>query len=159
MIFETICVIFPILYWRLTPTHSTKCPEVKSALYINIYVCNACVSLQFWLNRTAYLGIDSEGQRHFPAISPHAARFLATERRVIGVGLDTASVDVNEPNIPHRVLFAENIYIIENMNNLHLIPQTGAHAVVMMISITGASGAPVRVIAMLPWTLLPFVFQ
>lgn len=106
--------------------------------------------MQYWPNRDEYLGIDSFGRRIFPTMSPEAARFLAKERQVYGVGFDTISPDASAPNKPHRELFAQNVYVIENLANLHLVPPTGARAIVLPMKISGSSGAPVRVLAVLP---------
>ncbi|KAG0413177.1 hypothetical protein HPB47_009675 [Ixodes persulcatus] len=78
------------------------------------------------------------------------ARFVAEERRVYGVGIDTASVDITEPNLPHRLLFARDVYVIENLHNLDKVPSVGAHAIVSVLKIDGASGSPARVVAILP---------
>lgn len=105
---------------------------------------------QFWPNRTAYLGIDSNNVRHYPSISPDTARFLTAERNVYGVGLDAASVDHYGDHTTHRVLGAKNTYNLENLASLDLVPPAGAVAVVMPMKIGGGSGAPVRVAAILP---------
>uniref|UniRef100_A0A4D5RQE7 Putative conserved secreted protein n=1 Tax=Ixodes scapularis TaxID=6945 RepID=A0A4D5RQE7_IXOSC len=105
---------------------------------------------KLWSNSSAYLGTDADGVRHFPAVHPDAARFVAEERRVYGVGIDTASVDTTEPNLPHRLLFARDVYVIENLRNLDKVPPVGAHAIVSVPKIDGASGSPARVVAILP---------
>ncbi|KAK8762496.1 hypothetical protein V5799_026235 [Amblyomma americanum] len=48
-------------------------------------------------NVTAYFGLDAEGARHFPSVSVEAAQFLARGRRLSGMGIDTASLDVADP--------------------------------------------------------------
>ncbi|KAM7293258.1 isatin hydrolase-like [Ixodes scapularis] len=105
---------------------------------------------KFWPDRTAYLGRDSRGRRHFPSISPNAARHLAEQRQVYGVGLDTPSLDVPGQTATHVILSARNIYNLENLADLSLLPNTGAHGVVLPMKIDGASGASVRVVAILP---------
>ncbi|CAN8027031.1 unnamed protein product [Ixodes persulcatus] len=105
---------------------------------------------KFWPDRTAYLGYDSRGRRHFPSISPNAARHLVEQRQVYGVGLDTPSLDAPGQTVTHVILSARNIYNLENLADLSLLPNTGAHGVVLPMKIDGASGASVRVVAILP---------
>ncbi|CAN8027032.1 unnamed protein product, partial [Ixodes persulcatus] len=105
---------------------------------------------KLWPNRTAYLGIDSNGTRHFPSISSDAATFLVQERDVYGVGLDAVSVDFYGITPTHRILGAKNIYNLENLADLRRVPAKGAHAMVLPMKIGVASGAPVRVVAILP---------
>ncbi|KAM7292302.1 isatin hydrolase [Ixodes scapularis] len=105
---------------------------------------------KLWPNRTAYMGIDSNGTRHFPSFSNDLAKFLVQERDVYGVGLDAASVDFYGQTQTHRILGAKNIYNLENLADLQRLPEKGAHAIVLPMKIGGASGAPVRVVAILP---------
>ncbi|XP_042142137.1 isatin hydrolase [Ixodes scapularis] len=105
---------------------------------------------KLWPNRTAYMGIDSNGTRHFPSFSNDLAKFLVKERDVYGVGLDAASVDFYGQTQTHRILGAKNIYNLENLADLQRLPEKGAHAIVLPMKIGGASGAPVRVVAILP---------
>lgn len=105
---------------------------------------------KLWPDRTAYMGYDQHGRRHYPSISPDAARFLAEQRLVYGVGLDTPSVDTEDESETHVILAARNIFNLENLADLEGVPETGAHGVVMPMKIEGASGASVRVVAILP---------
>lgn len=103
-----------------------------------------------WPNRTAYMGIEADGTKHFPAIAPEAASFLATERSVFGVGVDTPSVDAAEDTTSHRVLSAVNAFILENLAAVDRLPFRGAYAIVLPLKLDGASGSPVRVVALVP---------
>lgn len=102
---------------------------------------------QYWFNRTAFLGIDTMGRYNFPSISPEAAQFLVGERSIYGIGVDTASLDPLEPNPAHRIFHAADVYILENLRNLHRVPHIGARAVIMPMKIKGSSAAPARVVA------------
>ncbi|MGH9532349.1 MAG: cyclase family protein [Terriglobales bacterium] len=109
---------------------------------------------KFWPDKKKYLGDDTpgeEGNLHFPGIAPAAARSLA-ERKVDGVGIDTASMDsgASKEAFAHRVFGAANIYGLENVANLDQVPVTGATVIAMPMKIKGGSGAPTRVIALLP---------
>jgi kynurenine formamidase len=108
-----------------------------------------------WPDRKAYLGDDTPGDAsrlRFPGLSAGAARYLAAERRVAGVGIDTASIDPGSSRdfIAHQALAAADVYNLENLDNVEGLPPTGATLVALPMKITGGSGGPARVIAILP---------
>lgn len=98
------------------------------------------------------MGTDSEGVNHFPCIGVDAAEFIAKERNLFGIGLDVASLDANPPFDAHSILAEKSLYNIENLADMSRIPFTGAHAIVLPAKMSGSSGAPVRVVAILPTT-------
>jgi len=111
---------------------------------------------KYWPDPKHYLGTDEHGpaavaKLHFPGISPEAARLLAS-RRVSGVGIDTASIDYGQSKDfqVHRILYAQNIYGLENVANLDRVPPIGALVIALPMKIKGGSGGPVRVVAVLP---------
>jgi kynurenine formamidase len=63
---------------------------------------------RWWPNRAEYLGTAATGrtavsQLHFPSLDPAAATWLATQRRIKVVGIDTASIDhESNPRQPGR---------------------------------------------------------
>lgn len=109
----------------------------------------------------AYLGFDATtdgpysietSQLSFPGIGTEAAGLLVT-RRVAGVGLDTASLDHGPSKTfsTHRILLGAGIYGIENISStIDVVPEYGAHLMVMPLKIEGGSGAPSRVVALVP---------
>jgi len=111
-------------------------------------------------NQTAYFGSSTTTNSslfRFPAISVGAAQMIrqyedTTGRKVVGVGLDTPSLDESDSQIykVHQELFAANIYGLENVANLEKLPTTGATVTIMPIKIKDGSGSPVRIIAKLP---------
>ncbi len=108
-----------------------------------------------WPDVRSYLGDDSPGDAsrlHFPGLSEAAARLLATERRIAGVGIDTASIDPGPSKdfLAHRALAAANVYILENLDGVGRLPATGATLISLPMKIAGGSGGPVRVLAVLP---------
>ena len=110
---------------------------------------------RFWPDRKTYLGSDAPGDTanlHFPGISREAAELLARERRIDGVGIDTASLDFGQSKdfIAHRILNGANIYGLENVANLERLPAVGATIIALPMKIKGGSGGPVRIIALLP---------
>jgi kynurenine formamidase len=109
---------------------------------------------RFWPDKKKYLGSDVPGDTahlHFPGISKAAAEFLV-ERKVAGVGLDTASLDYGATKdfIAHQVLNGADIYGLENVANLEKVPATGATLIALPMKIKGGTGGPVRIVALLP---------
>jgi kynurenine formamidase len=100
------------------------------------------------------MGTDAPGDvrnLHFPGVSSEAAR-LFVERRVDGVGIDTASLD-HGPSTDfrtHRILNGAGIYGLENLASLDGLPATGATLIALPVKIRNGTGGPVRVIAVLP---------
>jgi kynurenine formamidase len=86
---------------------------------------------------------------HFPGFSVEAAMWLAEERDVTGIGVDTISLDPgNSTTFPVHVDFlATDRYGLENLNNLDRIPPRGATAYVGLIPWEEGSGGPCRVIS------------
>ena len=110
-----------------------------------------------WPDKATYLGTaergpDAVAKLLFPGISEEAARFLADQRKVSAVGLDTASLDYGQSKdfIAHRILLGANIPGFENVANLDRLPAKGAMVVALPIKIRGGSGGPLRIVARLP---------
>ncbi len=101
------------------------------------------------LGHGEYINMQN-GVRHFPGISAEAASFLANDRRVAAVGIDTPSIDygMSEHFEAHRVTLAANIYHIENAAGLTHLPATGFMVVVAPIKIKDGTGGPARVLAL-----------
>jgi kynurenine formamidase len=110
-----------------------------------------------WEDRTAYLGTSLTGAEavadlHFPGIGEEAARWLVEGRGVVGVGIDTPSIDRGQSADfrAHVILYAENIAGFENVANLDLLPETGSYVVALPMKIEGGSGGPLRIVAFVP---------
>jgi len=86
---------------------------------------------------------------NYPGFAACAASYLATERNVLGVGIDTLSIDIgSSPNFPaHQIFAARSIYMIENVGNLHLLPPKGFQLWMLPFKIDRGTGAPIRVVA------------
>lgn len=109
---------------------------------------------KFWPEKKRYLGTDVKGDvanLHFPGISVEAARVFAS-RGIHGIGIDTASIDFGQSKdfASHRVLAEANVYGLENVANADKLPLTGATLIAMPMKIAGGSGAPARIVALLP---------
>ena len=111
---------------------------------------------RFWPDRKKYLGTEGRGpeavkQLRFPGLHPKAALWLAGQRKIKSVGIDTASID-HGPSThfeTHRALFAESIPAFENLANLERLPNRGFTILALPMKIQGGSGAPLRIIAIL----------
>ena len=112
---------------------------------------------RFWPDRERYMGTASRGnvavaKLHLPGFSASAARFLAEEREVAAVGLDTPSIDFGQSKgfIVHQILYEKNIIGFENIATMDELPATGAWLFALPMKIKGGSGGPLRVIALVP---------
>jgi kynurenine formamidase len=106
-------------------------------------------------DRKRYFGDDTPGATgnlHFPSYGEDAARLLVTDRRIAALGVDTPSIDYGQSGdfIVHRVAAAANVPGLENVANLERLPERGASVVALPMSIAGGSGAPLRIVALLP---------
>ena len=112
---------------------------------------------KYWPDKLKYIGTSKSGQQalselHFPGLHPDAAKWLVENRKINAVGLDTASIDFGQSKLfhSHRILCKNNIPPIENVANLDQLPETGAYVVALPMKIAGGSGAPLRMVAIIP---------
>jgi kynurenine formamidase len=97
----------------------------------------------------AFVNADASGVMHFPGFSPEAASFLARSRAVSGIGVDTLSLDPG-PDVTyaaHRAWLATGKWGVELVANLREVPPAGATVFVGASKVRGATGGPVRLIA------------
>ena len=68
------------------------------------------------------------------------------------VGLDTASIDHGQSQRfeTHVALFRHDVPAFENLANLDLLPDLGFDIVALPMKIAGGSGAPLRIVAIVP---------
>lgn len=113
----------------------------------------ACVMMNSgWQRHVAapkYLGRDTQGRLHFPGISAEAAQFLVRSRNIWGVGVDTISFDpgIDHTYRTHRILLGADKWALEAVANLDRLPPVGATLIVGATKVRGATGGPVRLIA------------
>ena len=107
-----------------------------------------------WKTPEAYRNADAQGILHFPGYSLDAARLLVDSRSAVGLGIDTLSVDfgASRDYEVHRFCASRGVYHLENVANPGQVPQAGAMAVVLPMKLENGSGAPVRIVALLPRT-------
>ena len=97
----------------------------------------------------AFVNHDASGVMHFPGFSPEAATFLARSRDVAGIGVDTLSLDPGRDSTyaTHKAWLATGKWGVELVANLSTVPPSGATVFVGATKVTGATGGPVRLIA------------
>jgi kynurenine formamidase len=112
-----------------------------------------------WPNRKEYLGTDETGPEavaklRFPGLAPEAARWLVEQRSIKAVGIDTASIDRGRSKQfgSHVKLFEHNVPAFENVANLERLPDEGFTVIALPMKIAGGTGAPLRIVAVLPRT-------
>jgi len=87
--------------------------------------------------------------RVIPGFSEQAARFLVTDRDIVGAGVDTLSLDKAEAQkfVAHLAFLGAGKYGVELIANLGRVPAAGATIIVGAPKHEGASGGPARVYA------------
>ena len=103
-----------------------------------------------WNSMKDYRNADAKGAMHFPGFALETAKLLVSERQVVGLGIDTLSIDYGpSPDYPaHQFTLAQNVYQLENVTNLGAVPAAGATLVVGAAKLEGGSGGPVRLLAL-----------
>ncbi len=126
-----------------------------------MFVSNAIVLIRtgygrYWPNRREYLGTDERGPEavaklHFPGLHPDAAHWLVNVRKIKAVGIDTPSIDYGQSKDfkSHVTLFEQNVPALENVANLDQLPEKGFTVIALPMKITGGSGGPVRIVALM----------
>jgi kynurenine formamidase len=108
---------------------------------------------KFYPDRAGYFGTAKTGaeaipELHFPGIAPAAAEWLALNRNVKAVGLDTPSLDYGQSKDfkTHRILLGHSKPGFENLANLEKLPAKGIYVVALPMKIAKGSGAPLRIV-------------
>ena len=111
-----------------------------------------------WSSRTGreeFLNVAADGA-HSPGFHQTCSEFLAKERNVLGVGVETVGTDAGQagtftPPFPnHTIMHGAGKFGITSLVNLELLPPTGAVIIAAPLKIVGGSGSPLRVIAITP---------
>lgn len=105
--------------------------------------------------REAFLNADEEGP-HSPGFDVECARFLAEERGILGVGVETVGTDAGQagtfdPPFPtHTLMHGAGKLGLASLMNLDQLPATGAVVIAAPLKIVRGSGSPLRVLALVP---------
>lgn len=114
----------------------------------------ACVAMNAgWAQKVSGAGFrnaDGEGVMHFPGFHIEAAQFLMDEREVVGMAVDTLSLDYGRSAdfAVHFAWLPSNRWGMECVANLDQLPPTGATIVAGGPKVEGATGGPSRLIAL-----------
>ncbi|HEY3786116.1 MAG TPA: cyclase family protein [Steroidobacteraceae bacterium] len=93
---------------------------------------------------------------HTPGFHPQCVPFLAKERDILGVGVETVGTDAGqahsfEPMFPcHTIMHGSNRFGLASLTNLEQLPPTGAVVIAPPLKIVNGSGSPLRVLALVP---------
>ena len=101
----------------------------------------------------AFANAGESGPRT-PGLTPAAARYLAEETAILGLGVETVGTDAGaafgfDPPFPcHSYLLGAGKYGLTQLRNLDRLPATGAVVVAAPLPIVSGSGSPCRVLAL-----------
>lgn len=102
-----------------------------------------------------FLNIGAYGP-HTPGFHPQCVPFLARERNILGVGVETVGTDAGqaagfEPMFPcHTIMHGSNKFGLASLTNLDQLPPSGAVVIAPPLKIVNGSGSPLRVLALVP---------
>lgn len=106
-------------------------------------------------DKAAFLNADEAGP-HTPGFHQDTSAFLANERNVAGVGVETIGTDAGQaggfdPPFPnHSIMHGAGKLGLASLTNLDQLPPTGAMIVAAPLKIVDGSGSPLRVLALAP---------
>jgi len=109
-----------------------------------------------WSRRTdprEFLNVGADGP-HSPGFHKDATIFLAQERDVLGVGVETVGTDAGQaggfdPPFPnHTLMHGAGKFGLASLHNLDQLPPTGAVVIAAPLKIVNGSGSPLRVLAL-----------
>jgi kynurenine formamidase len=109
-----------------------------------------------WSRRTdpkEFLNVGAGGP-HSPGFHKDATVFLAQERDILGVGVETVGTDAGQaggfdPPFPnHTLMHGAGKFGLASLRNLDQLPPTGAVVIAAPLKIVNGSGSPLRVLAL-----------
>jgi len=105
-----------------------------------------------WSDPATFLGLDTDGGKHFPGFGGAATDFLLAERNIAGVGIDTHGVDGGQDTelVVNRRVLEEPRLVLENLTNLDRLPTREVTLVIGILRLRGGAGSPASVLAFVP---------
>jgi kynurenine formamidase len=103
----------------------------------------------------SFLNVGDNGP-HSPGFHASTSRLLATDRDVLGVGVETVGTDAGQagtfdPPFPnHTIMHGAGKFGLASLRNLDQLPATGAVVIAAPLKIVDGSGSPLRVLAIAP---------
>ncbi len=107
------------------------------------------------LDPAEFLNMRDDGP-HAPGFHKDCSQFLARERDVLGVGVETVGTDAGQagtfdPPFPnHAIMHGAGKFGLASLRNLDQLPPTGAVVIAAPLKIVDGSGSPLRVLALTP---------
>lgn len=110
-----------------------------------------------WSRRSgaAFFNADATGP-HTPGFHQETSAFLASERDVLGVGVETIGTDAGQaggftPPFPnHAIMHGAGKFGLASLCNLDRLPPQGSVVVAAPLKLVRGSGSPLRVLALVP---------
>ena len=99
---------------------------------------------------------NDENGPHTPGFRKDASEFLAHQRDILGVGVETVGTDAGQaatfdPPFPnHAIMHGAGKLGLASLCGLDLLPATGSILIAAPLKIVDGSGSPVRAIALVP---------
>lgn len=104
-----------------------------------------------WDSEESYLNMDDSGVMHFPGFSLESVKYL-DKKGVASIGIDTLSLDFggSKDFAVHHYFLGKDKYMVENLVSLASVPAKGAYVVIAPVKLQNGSGAPARILALVP---------
>ena len=105
-----------------------------------------------WGDPKAFINQDAKGNLHFPGFAPATSKWLVSDRRIAGVGIDTHGVDpgLDTSYATNTAMADHHLIAIECMANLDQLPATGTTLVLAPLQLQNGSGSPLSIMAFVP---------
>jgi kynurenine formamidase len=103
--------------------------------------------------RAPGLYVGPDGTTAMPGYGAEAARLLVEERDVACLGIDTVGIDPGfaaDFPVHSAVSLPRGVFHLEGLVGLERLPPRGAWIVIGALPLTGGSGSPARVLALVP---------
>lgn len=104
---------------NLNPNNENSKREINASLFKNVKKGEIVIIKTEWSKNWGLSNYFTQN----PYLSDESAEFLI-KKQISGLGIDSPSVDNFEYTSIHEKLLYNNIWIIENLKNLELIPQS-----------------------------------
>jgi kynurenine formamidase len=107
------------------------------------------------IDPNAFLNVGPDGP-HAPGFHKDCSHFLAYDRDVLGVGVETVGTDAGQaggfdPPFPnHTIMHGAGKFGLASLTNLDQLPPVGAVVMAAPLKIVAGSGSPLRVLALAP---------
>lgn len=135
---------------------------IAQAMVISIPLESDAITLEMIQSKPlpagiAYLMFHTGHSRHYgtaaydmdyPILLESAAQWIVEQPGILGVGMDTPSPD-HDPWPIHKILLAHDIIIMENLTNLHLLPDRSAFTLINTMLPLKSEASWIRPIAMI----------